>query len=259
MPKPSYIDGMYPLVGRPKYPSLRRGCVFAAAPCLGPSGLTLFDWSGFKRHGALTNMDPATDWIISGGRYVLDFDGTNDFTEHSVPQEAIASVGAVAIWFRTTTSSSVDVLTISEGTSTTNYAEFYIESGLPKLAIRGGATIDVTGTATANSGSLRSVVYSQRGTEIAIYVDGRKAGSTSTTAWLSAVSNAGFFRIGAIRYNNTDINFFSGSVAEVRIYSTPFSDSQIALFSRRPGISHEVAERQFDPGTNRRRRVLIGA
>jgi len=61
------------------YPQLWRGCVGAWCPSLGPSGARLHDYSRRNNWGTLTNMDPATDWVVSGGQYALDFDGSNDY------------------------------------------------------------------------------------------------------------------------------------------------------------------------------------
>ena len=61
------------------YPELWSGCVGAWAPCLGPTGTRLHDLSRYRNWGTLTNMDAATDWVVSGGRYALDFDGSNDY------------------------------------------------------------------------------------------------------------------------------------------------------------------------------------
>jgi hypothetical protein len=72
----SYSNGFAPRDGQPLYPGLWRGCVGAWAPCLGPTGLTLRDWSGFGNHGVLTN-GPA--WVPSQGRYAISFDGTDDY------------------------------------------------------------------------------------------------------------------------------------------------------------------------------------
>ena len=60
------------------YPQLWRGCVGAWCPSLGPSGSRLHDYSRRMNWGTLTNMDPATDWVVSGGAYALDFDGADD-------------------------------------------------------------------------------------------------------------------------------------------------------------------------------------
>ena len=51
-------------------------------PELGVTGDTLFDWSGYKSHGALNGMDQATDWVIGDEKYnrgySLDFDASDD-------------------------------------------------------------------------------------------------------------------------------------------------------------------------------------
>ena len=40
-------------------------------------GSTLYDIAG-SNHGTLTNMDPATDWVMTEKGWALDFDGSND-------------------------------------------------------------------------------------------------------------------------------------------------------------------------------------
>lgn len=42
-----------------------------------PGGTRLHDLRG-SNWGTLTNMDPVSDWVVSGGRGALDFDGSND-------------------------------------------------------------------------------------------------------------------------------------------------------------------------------------
>ena len=42
-------------------------------------GATLFDVSGFGNNGTLTNMTPATDWVVGEKGYALEFDGANDY------------------------------------------------------------------------------------------------------------------------------------------------------------------------------------
>jgi hypothetical protein len=60
------------------HPDLWNGVVGYWAPCLGPTGLRLHDVSRYGNWGTLTNMDAASDWVIDGGQYALDFDGSND-------------------------------------------------------------------------------------------------------------------------------------------------------------------------------------
>jgi hypothetical protein len=61
-----------------RYASLRQGLVGAWCPSLGASGFRLIDRSGYNNHGVLIGMDPGTDWVASGGKGALDFDGSND-------------------------------------------------------------------------------------------------------------------------------------------------------------------------------------
>ena len=61
-----------------EYPELWQGLVGAWSPCLSPRGGTVLrDLSGRGNHGTLTNMDPATDWVTSGGKTALDYDGSD--------------------------------------------------------------------------------------------------------------------------------------------------------------------------------------
>lgn len=86
--QPSIHNGFYRRNGcpfPPLHPSLHRGLVASYAPLLGPHGNKLFDWSGYGRHGTLTNMDAGTDWVPASVRgvsgYALDFDGTDDYVQ----------------------------------------------------------------------------------------------------------------------------------------------------------------------------------
>ena len=78
MTKPSWQD--YGTYDESAHPDLWDGVVGYWAPCLGPTGTRLHDVSRYNNWGTLTNMDAATDWVIDGGQYALDFDGTNDYT-----------------------------------------------------------------------------------------------------------------------------------------------------------------------------------
>lgn len=81
------------------YPHLRRGLVGAWVPSLGVTGGTLRDVSGRGNHGTLTNMDPATDWKVSGGGWCLDFDGSNDNVVGAAQSLSGLSVLTVCVWY----------------------------------------------------------------------------------------------------------------------------------------------------------------
>lgn len=67
---------------------------------MGSTGSVLRDMSGRGKHGTLTNMDPASDWVVSGGKYALDFDGSNDAVSMplKLSHTAQATVSAWLYW-----------------------------------------------------------------------------------------------------------------------------------------------------------------
>ena len=86
------------------YPELWDGVVGAWCPSLGPTGLRLHDHSRRSNWGTLTNMDAATDWVVSGGQYALDFDGSNDYVTGIGSISSFAFIPnpfifTLAIWF----------------------------------------------------------------------------------------------------------------------------------------------------------------
>jgi hypothetical protein len=83
--KTIYVDAPVPAKPKPAVDTskLKQGLVGAWIPSLGPTGLRLEDRSPYKNHGTLTNMDPNTDWVTSGGYGALDFDGVDDYVAAS--------------------------------------------------------------------------------------------------------------------------------------------------------------------------------
>ena len=70
---PSYTSGFARCAAESENPGLWKGLVGLWVPSLGPTGLTLRDWSGFGNHGTLINMDPATDWVAGEKGWALNF------------------------------------------------------------------------------------------------------------------------------------------------------------------------------------------
>ena len=108
------------------YPELWDGCVGAWAPCLGPTGTRLHDNSGRQNWGTLTNMDAATDWVVDGGHYALDFDGTNDYVSIGKSDVYLTS-GPISIcgWCKTSASDSQNAI-ISSATANGIFSNFTV-------------------------------------------------------------------------------------------------------------------------------------
>jgi Concanavalin A-like lectin/glucanases superfamily len=97
MTRPSFAD--YGTYDESAHPDLWDGVVGYWAPCLGPTGTRLHDVSRYNNWGTLTNMDAATDWVIDGGQYALDFDGVNDHVAATSAAAALTLPFTVAVWY----------------------------------------------------------------------------------------------------------------------------------------------------------------
>jgi len=64
-----------------------------------PGGTRLHDLRG-SNWGTLTNMTPASDWVVNGGRGALDFDGVNDTVSLPGTSSLTPSTITFSGWFR---------------------------------------------------------------------------------------------------------------------------------------------------------------
>ena len=255
----TYANGFAPRDGQPLYPELWKGCVGAWAPCLGVSGLTLRDQSGFNRHGTLTN---GPTWAASSGKYALSFDGSDDY----VPTRIITATNQVTFagWFRPN-----NVVTYQSICSDANSAgaiiNFHMEINLNgKLGLLWGASpyerpegstllsnqVWYHG-AVMRSGSSGAWTYK-------IYLNGKDDGSGSTSVNPGAAST---FTIG--RPGDASTQYLNATLDDIRIYNRALSPQEIRTLATRRGIAYEMAPRRRSSSavavtTNRRRRIIIG-
>jgi hypothetical protein len=261
----SYANGFAPRDDRPLYPELWRGCVGAWAPCLGPSGLTLRDWSGRRNNGTLTSMEPSTDWVPSGGKYALDF-ATDDYVVCGSPGVS-SNIWTVAIWalYRSTATSQcfwsqytsgdagrsflvINYDYISGGVSANQLAFGLSGSGVPELG---------TGTGTLAVNTWYHIAVRASGSEISLWVNGIQ---TATKAYTNSIQQTPitFGRLG-----NLSAFYLNGQIDDARGYNRSLSGNEIRTLASRRGIAYEMAPRRRSVTVgatfNRRRRLLLGS
>jgi len=253
----SYADGFAPRDGQPLYPSLWRGCVGAWAPCLGPTGLTLRDWSGFGKHGTLTNM-AGDDWVNARGRYALDFDASNDYVSLGTPLVAGSSPRSVTIRAKLNAVASGGINRIMYSCGATASAGTQFEFG--QNGSTGGTWYFQGFAANANFSTGDTLEHSHTvtydGSVLRWWMDGIVLGAATLALNTNATSHA----IGYdIVFNSA---FFNGYVKDLLIHNRVLSSNEIKLLSSRSGIAYELAPRRrasLVAGFNRRRRLLVGA
>lgn len=254
----SYHTGFAPRDGYPAYPELWRGCVAAWAPCLGPTGLTLRDWSGRQSHATLTNATTNAAWSVLSGRYAITLDGMDDFlqTSYNLPATADFSFSGS---FRTNQSSEGNLFSNNNAQAgrcdikaTSLNGSIYT----PLLFINGSPSLLLYGTSQSNTNQWRSITVTRRGTLFSMWLDGIRE-STATSS--NAIDQTLPFRIGSHAAPG-GFQFLAGSFDSIMIHNRCISDQEIRLLHSRRGIAYEMYGPAYymPPISARRRKILTG-
>jgi hypothetical protein len=229
--------------------SLRRGLVGAWCPSLGASGFRLIDRSGYGNHGVLIGMDPGTDWVTSGGKLALDFDGVNDYCDISdKPWLNPTKQITVCCWYnsRSVPGSFAPFNYCLLGKSSSVNAQPY-----PAFDIRGSSVTTIEcaiaigssskqislGTITTNRWTFVAATYS--GSVLSGYRDDALIQSAAYTGDIGTTTQP--LRLG----DNPGFpsRWYNGQLDDIRIYNRALTPSEIRLLytgGRGVGLAPEV-------------------
>lgn len=264
----SYANGFSPRDGAPLYPSLWRGRVGSWAPLLGPTGLSVRDWSGFANHGTLTNMDAASDWVTSQGRYALDFDATNDFVSLGSTQLLFSGQPFTISWWERATSATTYPARFRFRSATNTFGVFRsTDATYQTLAF--GEWRTITGvkadapTIAASVGVWRHFMIvghagpqSNTASDYTVFCDGVSAMTSSCGPFNTFAGTNN--QIGWDSLNNGA----NCQIDDVAVYSRTVTPREARILASRRGIAYELSpRRRASSGVafNRRRRLLVGA
>lgn len=254
----SYIGGMYPLTGEPAYPELWNGCIGAWASCLGPTGLTLRDWSGSRRNGTLTNMDAGTDWVRSRGQYALDLDGSNDHV--SVPSSGLRFTGPQSVslwvnWRSITVANRPHLFTLAEATGnfTTQMSAGINNFGAP---VEGQSNFTVNAYSVFSGGSWGrayttatfasrlnewiNFVFGHDGTTWRIYVNGIADCVVVQALGPQVMATTDPLILGAA----SGSRYTDGLIDDVMMFNRMVTPNEAKILASRRGIAYELAPRK---------------
>jgi len=230
----SYANGFAPRDGQPLYPELWRGCVGAWAPCLGPTGLTLRDWSGRSSHGSLLDLPAETAWRTDGGRHSLQFTGSPNRVDLGNPNTSISGLPqlGLAFWARRSTTGSAITVSVISGVNymaiapwTDGNVYFQVSPSTPTFA-------DVTlgwnhWAMTLTNSTLRGY---KNGVQV-VSVSG-----PATVPVLNSTLFAGFY--------SSTVTYSNGFIDDILLSTRAWSASEVALLASRRGIAYELAPRR---------------
>lgn len=257
----SYANGFAPRDGQPLYPELQNAVIGAFAPCLGPTGIALRDWSKFKNNGTLTSMDVSTDWTIGAGRYALDFDGTNDYV--SVPDNGLrpSEISFSAWVIPAATPANFDsVYTWQSGNRGAIFT--FMNTSKFRVYVRSAAGYTSVDSVNTVSAGVLVHVCGYISTASQTIGSGTNGKIEATTSWSGTISYGTLGIAGQIgQYDGN--GFAQLQLLDLMLYGRVLSGNEFRLLGRRPGIAYELAPRRRSSvqvaAFNRRRRLLIGA
>ena len=245
-----------------RFPQLWLGRQWAVCPSVqGPTGLSLYDLAGGRRHGTLTNMDAPTDWVRSQGRYALDFDGSNDYVGGFANIQVTRGL-TISMWFRATNTSKARH-SLYSGSSDSNpdiYVHLEQVSGTtykPNFYINNGYAGAGDSFALDTSWHHYAFCLSADGTAVRYYQDGRSLGSVANAKTIAQDNLTQ--SIGAVPGLIATFQA-QGEIDDVARYGRELSGGEIRLLALRRGIAYEMRRDMFfgQSADNRRRRILCG-
>ena len=236
---------------------LAKGLVFAGLggfQC--PGTLKYADSSGFGNHGTLTTMDPATDWVWDTelGRWVLDFDGSNDIIPTSYVGNIITRYSfTLSCWIRPNNTSAFKTW-INLGGETIKFR--FDPAGSGKASWYSGVASYVANTVLTTGTLYHIALRWEYGGNRNIYLNGAYDGADQSVSGPSI--NATPLYIGA-QYNGS--NAFAGQIADSLVHDRALSVPEIQLLASRDpmlGGLIQAPRRRFHAAVDTSKRYWVG-
>jgi len=241
------------------YPDLWDGVVGYWSPCLGPTGTRLHDVSRGNNWGTLTNMDAATDWVIDGGQYALDFDGVNDSVSAGNVPVLDAVLGlTLAVWYYPRVTVGLGAI-VNQWRGTAGSYLFQSGTSLAwQVGTLANTRLTVANVLTANR--WHHIVAIKKPAFLELCVDGKSVGTAASAGDQNSL--AASFLIGGDNGGISVPNALIGNVAAWSRGLTPNDAARLYNLGRGGMLERRRRRRRVyvnqDTG-NRRRRIICGA
>lgn len=251
---PSWKYGFARSAGESDAPHQWDGLIGAWAPLLGPQGAALYDVSGYGRHGVLTSMDPAGDWLVDDRGYYLDFDGTNDYVTFGDVCDPLDLDYSISCWLKPAALSGV--LRGFIGKEAVGQADrFYLGISSTDL-LQGFWRVDATSAFEANFGGTTfslnvwhhvAVTFDRDGVATG-YINGTALPTTHSIASLNGLTfdNAQPLILGN-RYT-ASAQRYTGGMDDIRVYARVLSPVEVWDISTDPHALYRLRRRRAARG-----------
>lgn len=194
-------------------------------------------------------MDSASDWVVSGGRYALDFDGSNDHvTGGNMPNVGAFFDLTVSCFVQVTSSTAYfPIIEKYQGAVTSNGFLLYGQSGLGYEFAGRESNAAYLRSGTSGSGDIQvgswvHLVGRKSQTTWSIWVNGSLKNSQTAGTGTTSINNT--TRSLLIGGSVTDAAYTAGLIDDVRVYNRALSEAEIRLLASRRGIAFERRKRR---------------
>lgn len=243
--RPSYHQGFARSAGESKHPGLWKGLVGVWCPFLGVTGNRLIDQSAYRNDGTLTDMDPATDWVIDENGYALDFDGSNDYVSMSTGLISSYPVSFVS-WVKTSDSATRGRSFLSIGSSVTihNFVQLQFSSAHEIVwsirDVSAGTQMTTVSPDTYNDGIWHLAAgVSKASNDHELFIDGISVNTSSTNEGMPSLLDQ--TSMGALNRVIAG-NFFPGQIGLSQIYNRALSPLEIFQLYTNPYAIFELRD-----------------
>jgi uncharacterized lipoprotein YddW (UPF0748 family) len=194
------------------------------------SGLTAYDSSPDNHPGMLIN-GPA--WLPAGGRVngCLHFDGINDYANLGAILSPADGPFTVSLWFK----GGATKETLLGQTDGSGFGREWLQidpsTGYLMTRLTDGIAFPLTGTVLVNDSAWHHAALVWNGSKRKLFVDGNSAGQDASALYGNLLGCRGSLYLGASK-GLESLNFWSGLIDEVRIYSRALSADEIGGLAR---------------------------
>jgi hypothetical protein len=181
--------------------------------------------SGYNNHGTLTNMDPGTDWVPSGGKLALDFNGSDDYVNAKLPKIELSTDGyTLSIWY-INPSGTTGVYAALCSTTGGQFLIFQASGSAINLGQRNNAGGDTaTSGGTWQSASWKNIIAISTPSALTLYSNGLQTSALSRT---SAATTFNQISIGALDRQGAISNYSMSQQDDVRLYNRALTATEI--------------------------------
>lgn len=242
----------------------KRGLIGAWCPSLGATGFRLLDRSGRNNHATLINT-ASTDWITSGGKGAIAFNGTSSYGNVVLPFTLDLATNSVTVsfWNRNTTGTTGVYASLASSTNGTPFLIFQASGTAITLTHRNNAGGDAAAVGgTWQSANWRLLTGISTPTSLTLLVNGVQVATTSRTAAATSLNQVTF---SALNRAGSLSNYASSQIDDLRVFARAVSLPEIRqmyIAGRGFGLLPERARRRAGAAmatTNRRRRLICGS